>query len=239
MVKMGFLPNVFALNMSMQRHPNTHTDTHTRHTLCLLTHFGSTVKHLFDAATLEILDSYPYLPAKPEVVGLYWWFFGYFCLLCFICHSQLMLLYETNFDRINVLFWIFTLTMSAPMRRGESLYCWGKKKNVSRHDVTGFLPKRGNCHSVKLKWNTFSTHFLFCPPPPGRLSNVVLFPSFFYFFLCFKKKRICLSNLPFIAGHWLLIPGECLCSVESKVFFMIIPVSSKETTKTVPRSICK
>ena len=77
---MGFLPNVFALNMSMQRHPNTHihmrTYTQTHTSLCLLTHkiLGSTVKHLSDKATLEILDSYPYLPAKPEVAGLYWWF---------------------------------------------------------------------------------------------------------------------------------------------------------------------
>lgn len=53
-----------------------HTRTHAHTFLCLLTHkiFGSTVKHLFDKATLEILDSNPYLPAKPEVVGLYWWF---------------------------------------------------------------------------------------------------------------------------------------------------------------------
>lgn len=57
------------------KHTHTLTHKHTHTTLCLLTHkiLGSTVKHLFDEATLEILDSYPYLPAKPEVVGLYWW----------------------------------------------------------------------------------------------------------------------------------------------------------------------
>ena len=140
--------------------------------------------------------------------------FGYACLLCFICQSQLMLLYRKNFDRINALFsdfhpnngnqWVHLMSCR------ESLYFWGKKtKNVSRHDVTGFLPKRGNCHSVKLKWNMFSTHY-FCFAPWSTI-QCCSFSLFLLSFLCFKKKkkRICLSNLPFIAGHWLIIPGEC------------------------------
>lgn len=58
----GFLPNAFALNMSMQRHPNTHTETHKHWHLRLLTHeiLGSTVKQLvWGKATLEILGGLP------------------------------------------------------------------------------------------------------------------------------------------------------------------------------------
>lgn len=85
-VETGFLANVFALNMSMQRHPNTshtHTHTHTDTHPYVCSHTRSTVKHLFDKATLETLDSYPYLPAQPQVAGPHCWFsvtFVYFIL---------------------------------------------------------------------------------------------------------------------------------------------------------------
>lgn len=73
MVKMGFLTLRVCTEYEYAetpKHTHTHTHTHTyTHTdpYCLFTHeiFGS-VKHLFDEATLEILDSYPNLPAKPE-----------------------------------------------------------------------------------------------------------------------------------------------------------------------------
>lgn len=63
----GNLPQYVCTEYEYAETPkHMHTQTHTN--FCLLTHqiFGSTVKHLFDKATLEILDSYPYLPAKPE-----------------------------------------------------------------------------------------------------------------------------------------------------------------------------
>lgn len=172
MVKMGFLPNVFALNMSMQRHPNTHA-----HTLTHILMFAHTQDLWINSQALVWQGNTGNFRQLPLPACQTWGsrsvlvVFGYFCLLYFICQSQLMLLYMKNFDRINVLFWIFTLTMVT-----SECTWWNigraciseKKKKVSRHDVTGFLPKRGNCHSVKLKWNTFSTHY-FCSAPWSTL----------------------------------------------------------------------
>lgn len=183
MVKMGFLPNVFALNTSMQRHPNTDAHTNTMTHILLFAHTRDlwiNSKALVWQGNTGNFRQLP-LPAcqtwgsrSVQVV------FDFFCLLNFICQSQLMLLYKKSFDRISVLFWIFTLTMVTSKCTWWDIgrACISERKKVTRHDVTWFLPKRGNYHSVKLKWNMFSTHY-FCFAP-GRLSNVFLFPSFFF-----------------------------------------------------------
>lgn len=119
-------------------------------------------------------------------VGLCWWFSVSFSPLFYLPESINAALQEEFWQNQCSLLnlhpnygnqWVHW------MRNRDSLYFW--EIIVSRHDVTGFLPIRGNCHSLKLKWNMLSTqYFCFCP---GQLSSVALFPSFL--FLCSKKKK--------------------------------------------------
>lgn len=89
-----------------------------------------------------------------------------------------------------------------------------KKKKVSKDDVTAYLPERENCHRVKLKWCTFSSH-PFCSTSCWH-SNVVLFP-FHVSLSCALRKK---GN---VSQTWSIIPEEC-STPELKVFFTIIPV---------------
>lgn len=136
---MGFLPNVFALNMSMQRHPNTHIHmrTHTHRHIHILT-FAHTQDPWINSQALVWQGNTGNFRQLPLPACQTWGsrsvlvVFGYACLLCFICQSQLMLLYRKNFDRINVLFLDFHPNSGNQwvhlMRCRESLYFWGKKK---------------------------------------------------------------------------------------------------------------
>lgn len=91
-----------------QKHTHTYTNAHT--SLCLLTHkiFVSTVKHLFEGITGNVrqrpLPACQTWGSRSVLLVLFDDFY-------FICQSQLMLLYKKKFDKINVLFWIFTLIM--------------------------------------------------------------------------------------------------------------------------------
>lgn len=87
-----------------------------------------------------------------------------------------------------------------------------------------FLSKRGNCHSLKLKWKICFLHTISVLSPRWP-SNVVLLPSFFNL-LCFKKKKNISLKPAFYSRSLTYITRSMLHSTESKVF-MIIPVSSK------------
>ena len=109
---MGFLPNVFALNMSMQRHPETHTHTHTCTHILMFAH---TQDLWINSQALVWQGITGNVRQRPLPACQTWGsrsvllvLFGDFY---FICQSQLMLLYKKKFDKINVLFWIFTLIM--------------------------------------------------------------------------------------------------------------------------------
>lgn len=104
----GFLPNAFALNMSMQRHPNTHTETHKHWHFCSHTRdprINSQATCLRQGDTGNFRRAACTCLPNLQVCAGGFCFFGFVCLLYLFCQSQLMLLYKTNFDRINVFWW--------------------------------------------------------------------------------------------------------------------------------------
>ncbi len=129
------------------KHTHTHTHTHTHrqthrhthtHTLTHILMFAHTQDLWINSQALVWQGNTGNFRQLPLPACQTWGsrsvlvVFGYFCLLYFICLSQLMLLYKKNFDRINVLFLDFHPNNGNQwvhlMRHGESLYFWGKKK---------------------------------------------------------------------------------------------------------------